>query len=102
MEILYSDIVKVFKAFCDENRLKILDQLRAREKCACELLDYLCVTQSTLSHHMKLLCDADVVKARKDGKWIYYSINIDGVERAKKMLDHQLNINKDIDKFNYK
>ncbi len=64
----YNDIVRVFKAFCDENRLKILEQLRVGEKCACDLLDYLRVTQSTLSHHMKLLCDADIVKGRKEGK----------------------------------
>lgn len=92
MATSYNDIVRVFKAFCDENRLKILEQLRIGEKCACDLLEDLRVTQSTLSHHMKLLCDADIVKGRKDGKWVYYSLNFDGIERMKKLLEQQLNV----------
>ena len=78
----YNDTVKIFKAFCDENRLKILEQLRTGEKCACKLLDELQITQPTLSHHMKLLCDADIVQGRKDGKWVHYSINPEGAKRA--------------------
>ena len=86
MSSAYNDIVKVFKAFCDENRLKILEQLRTGEKCACKLLDELHITQPTLSHHMKLLCDADIVQGRKEGKWVHYSINPEGAERAETML----------------
>ena len=82
----YNDTVKIFKAFCDENRLKILEQLRTGEKCACKLLDELQITQPTLSHHMKLLCDADIVQGRKDGKWVHYSINPEGAKRAKELL----------------
>ena len=84
---VYNDTVKVFKAFCDENRLKILEQLRTGEKCACKLLDELHITQPTLSHHMKLLCDADIVQGRKDGKWVHYSINQEGAKRAQKILE---------------
>lgn len=87
MASAYNDAVKVFKAFCDENRLKILEQLQTGEKCACKLLDELQITQSTLSHHMKLLCDADIVQGRKEGKWVHYSINQEGTERAKKILE---------------
>ena len=54
MASAYNDTVKVFKAFCDENRLRILEMLRTGEKCACKLLDDLQITQSTLSHHMKM------------------------------------------------
>ncbi|HAP20442.1 MAG TPA: ArsR family transcriptional regulator, partial [Lachnospiraceae bacterium] len=49
MASAYSDTVRIFKAFCDENRLKILAQLRTGEKCACKLLDDLHITQPTLS-----------------------------------------------------
>ena len=87
MTSIYNDTVKVFKAFCDENRLKILEQLRTGEKCACKLLDELHITQPTLSHHMKLLCDADIVQGRKDGKWVHYSINQEGAKRAQKILE---------------
>lgn len=88
----YSDTVKVFKAFCDENRLKILEQLRTGEKCACKLLDDLHITQPTLSHHMKLLCDADIVHGRKEGKWVHYSINREGAERAKLLLEELVSL----------
>lgn len=63
----YIENAKVFKAFCDENRLRILELLRSGEKCACKLLEELHISQSTLSHHMKLLCDAGVVQGRKEG-----------------------------------
>ena len=81
----YHDTVRVFKAFCDENRLRILEMLRTGEKCACKLLDDLHITQSTLSHHMKILCDAGIVQGRKDGKWVYYSISSEGADCARKL-----------------
>lgn len=78
--------VKVFKAFCDENRLQVLELLRGGEKCACVLLEKLQISQSTLSHHMKILCDSGIVVARKDGKWTYYSISREGSEQAGERL----------------
>lgn len=76
----------VFKAFCDENRIRILKLLRTGEKCACKLLEEINVTQPTLSHHMKILCDSGVVVGRKDGKWTHYSISPKGAEYAAKCL----------------
>ena len=92
MASAYNDTVRVFKAFCDENRLRILEMLRTGEKCACKLLDDLHITQSTLSHHMKILCDADIVQGRKEGKWVYYSINPDGADHAMELLEQQLSL----------
>lgn len=92
MASAYNDTVKVFKAFCDENRLRILEMLRTGEKCACKLLDDLQITQSTLSHHMKILCDADIVQGRKNGKWVYYSVNPKGADRARELLEQQLSL----------
>ncbi len=71
-----------FKAFCDENRIHILKLLRTGEKCACKLLEKLHITQPTLSHHMKILCDAGVVVGRKEGKWMHYSISPEGISFA--------------------
>lgn len=65
---------KVFKAFCDENRLVILQLLCSGEKCACKLQQVLSISQSTLSHHMKILCDSGMVIARREGKWTYYTV----------------------------
>ena len=62
---------RVFKAFCDENRLKILKLLEHGEMCACRLQEELGIGQSTLSHHMRILCDAGVVNARREGKWTH-------------------------------
>ena len=76
----------MFKAFCDENRIKILRLLQSGEKCACVLLDDLHITQPTLSHHMKILCDSGIVAGRKEGKWMHYSISPEGSENAVSML----------------
>ncbi len=87
METCEKNTALVFKAFCDENRIKILDILSSGEKCACKLLEALSVTQPTLSHHMKILCDAGIVTARKDGKWMHYSISHKGINVAQAYLD---------------
>lgn len=58
-------MASIFKAFCDENRIRILKMLRGGEKCACRLLEALAVTQPTLSHHMKILCDSGIVVNEK-------------------------------------
>jgi ArsR family transcriptional regulator len=77
---------KIFKAFCDENRLKILELLQNGEKCACILLEKLNIGQSTLSHHMKILVQSGIVTARSEGKWTYYSISLQGSQAAIDLL----------------
>lgn len=72
----------IFKAFCDENRIRILQLLQSGEKCACMLLEEMNITQPTLSHHMKILCDSGIVMGRKEGKWTHYSISPEGVKYA--------------------
>ncbi len=86
-------IATVFKAFCDENRIKILKQLLTGEKCACVLLDNLHISQPTLSHHMKILCDSGVVVMRKEGKWAHYSISAEGAAYASECLLSLTSIN---------
>lgn len=76
----------MFKAFADENRIQILELLRDGERCACMLLEEMKITQPTLSHHMKILCDAGVVVGRKEGKWMHYSISPDGALKAISVL----------------
>lgn len=78
----------MFKAFCDENRLHILELLRDGERCACDILEEMKITQPTLSHHMKILCDAGVVSGRKEGKWMHYSISEEGLEKIRNCLDY--------------
>lgn len=89
----YRGDAAIFKAFCDENRLLILEQLRSGEKCACKLLESLNIGQSTLSHHMKILCDSGIVKGRRDGKWTHYSICPRGSEYAQELLKALVTVN---------
>ncbi len=69
------ELAQFFKALGDENRLKIINILSEGERCACRLLEALNISQPTLSHHMKILCETGLVDHRKDGKWMYYSLN---------------------------
>ena len=82
----------IFKALSDENRIRILKLLRSGEKCACALLDNLRITQPTLSHHMKILCDSDIVVGRKEGKWTHYSISPDGAAAAVECLQELIKV----------
>ena len=87
MTSLNKETAKVFKAFCDENRLQILELLRGGEKCACRLLEEMSISQPTLSHHMKILCDSGIVAGRKEGKSMHYRISPEGVQIAKEYLN---------------
>lgn len=87
MTSLNQETARVFKAFCDENRLQILEQLGSGEKCACKLLEEMRISQPTLSHHMKILCDSGIVIGRKEGKWMHYRISPEGVQIAKEYLN---------------
>ena len=70
MEKDYERDSKIFKAFCDPNRLKILDILKSGEHCAC-----------------KILTDSKIVNVRKDGKWSHYSLSREGIQFAIDYLD---------------
>jgi len=78
----HDDMARVFKALCDPNRLIIVDMLRTGERCACEILDELPISQSTLSHHLKILCESEIVVCESKGKWKYYSLGRQGLEKA--------------------
>jgi ArsR family transcriptional regulator len=86
---------KVFKAFCDETRLSVLELLQSGEKCACVLLEKVDVGQPTLSHHMKILVESGIVNARKEGKWTYYSISEEGSETAARLLKEITTVTED-------
>ena len=80
------NIVPVLKALGDDTRAKIFEMLKGGELCACKILEGLNITQPTLSHHMKILCDCGLVIARKDWKWMHYSIDKDMLESLKSRL----------------
>jgi DNA-binding transcriptional ArsR family regulator len=65
---------KVFKALADSIRLRMLGLLSSREMCVCEVMVALDLTQPTASHHLRILENVGLVKDRKEGKWVFYSI----------------------------
>jgi ArsR family transcriptional regulator len=73
----YMDYCLIFKALGDSTRLEIVKMLSCGEMCACKILEGFEITQPTLSHHMKILCECGLVCARKDGKWSHYSLCAD-------------------------
>lgn len=96
MEINHEKNAKVFKAFCDEKRLLILELLRSGEKCACVLIEKTDIGQSALSYHMKILCESGIVESRQEGKWTHYKISRSEGEMAVGLLKEILTPNTDI------
>jgi len=88
------DFSTAFKALGDPNRLEIIEMLSDGEKCACKILERFEITQPTLSHHMKILCECSLVNVRKEGKWSHYSLNNEISESLKNFFD-SINKNKD-------
>ena len=93
MNIDTKEVANLFKAFCDDNRVRILLLLSTGEKCACRLLEEIDITQPTMSHHMKILCDSGIVIGRKEGKWMHYSISTEGAAHAARCLEALTKVN---------
>jgi ArsR family transcriptional regulator len=68
-----------FHALSDETRLQIIDRLSEGEQCVCDLTDLLDAAQSRLSFHLKTLKDAGILQDRRQGRWVYYSLNPDAI-----------------------
>jgi len=76
------DLVKAIKALSDETRLRILKVLLERECCVCEIMQALDISQSRASRNLGILEDAGFLKARRDGAWIVYSVDEEGMNRC--------------------
>lgn len=87
MKKKYEQAALLFRALSDPNRLAIIDMIKTEEKCACKILEELQITQPTLSHHMKILCDSGLVNSRREGKWMHYYINKELFEEVKQLFD---------------
>ena len=73
-EMLY-DLAELFKVFGDTTRIKILYALFSNEMCVCDIANLLNMTQSAISHQLRVLKQARLVKFRKEGKTVYYSLD---------------------------
>lgn len=79
-EELLLDLADLFKVFGDSTRVKILCALFKSEMCVCDIAALLCMTKSAISHQLRVLKQAKLVKYRRDGKVIYYSLDDDHVK----------------------
>ena len=79
--------VTLFHALSDSTRLEILEMLRAGERCVCDLQDGLDAAQSRLSFHLKVLKDVGLVTDRREGRWMYYSLNADALGEVGDLVD---------------
>ncbi len=75
------NLIKLFKALSDTNRIRILKMLEARSLCVCEITDVLNLANSTVSKHLSILRDAELIIDEKDGKWVNYYLNTSKTER---------------------
>ena len=78
----------VFKVISDESRLRIINMLSCGSMCACEILEKLDISQSTLSYHMKILTDSGLVGAVRDGSWMRYAVNKNRVKEVLLFFDN--------------
>ena len=78
---------RIFHALSDETRLAVLGWLRHGERCVCDLMDLLGAGQSLLSFHMRVLKEAGLVADRREGRWIHYALNPDGLEAAGRAIE---------------
>jgi len=79
----------LFQALSDPTRLELLERLKSREHCVCELTDALQAGQSRLSFHLKVLKNAGLIDDRREGRWMYYSIRISALEDLEDLV-HEL------------
>ena len=78
---------ELFHALSDRTRLSIIQRLRLGERCVCDLTDALDAAQSRLSFHLKVLKDAGLVSDRRDGRWMYYTLNTEALAEAGELVD---------------
>jgi ArsR family transcriptional regulator, arsenate/arsenite/antimonite-responsive transcriptional repressor len=78
---------ELFHALSDRTRLAIVQRLRAGERCVCELTDALEAAQSRLSFHLKVLKDAGLVTDRREGRWMYYTLNLETLAEVGELAD---------------
>jgi ArsR family transcriptional regulator len=78
---------RLFHALSDPTRLSILQRLRFGERCVCDLTDALAAAQSRLSFHLKVLKEAGLVSDRREGRWMYYTVNPEALSEMGEWLE---------------
>lgn len=79
-------ILGVFQALGDENRLRIIEVLQGGQRCVCDLQSSLDLGQSLLSHHLRVLREAGLVRARREGRWMHYTLSDEALGWAEEWI----------------
>jgi len=75
-------ILEILKILSDETRLKIVSLLAENELCVCELMEALRMSQSRISNHLRILRNTGIIEAKREGKWIFYSLAKDTMDKV--------------------
>lgn len=86
VSVSLKNAVSLFHALSDETRLALLERLGNGEQCVCELTDTLKAAQSRLSFHLRVLKEAGLILDRREGRWMYYSINPEAIEELEDVI----------------
>lgn len=82
-----SKLVKMLKAIADENRLQMINLLSCQSMCSCHFVSILNISQPNVSHHLKILKEAELITATKRGRWIDYNLNEKNISLIKNELN---------------
>jgi ArsR family transcriptional regulator len=81
------NLLQLLKTLSDDTRLDIILLLATGEKCVCEIFEKLKLPQNLVSHHVGILRQNNLIINRKDGKWVYYSLNRNEIKKLQSVLE---------------
>ncbi|GKS58384.1 transcriptional regulator [Nitrospira sp.] len=81
-------LAQIFHALSDETRLEVLERLQDGEQCVCELMETMKAAQSRLSFHLTVLKDAGLLVDRREGRWMYYSLDTAVFDEVDELITH--------------
>ncbi len=87
--MIYEEYSAICKALGDPTRACIFDMLKKGQMCACKILEAFNIKQPTLSYHMKMLTDCNLVLTKKEGKWNHYSLNWEIIDELSLFLERK-------------
>lgn len=87
-----SEMIDFLKIISEENRLKIICFLKNKEKCVCEIQEFLDIPQNLVSHHLKVMKNFNLIKSNKIGLNVFYSLDKDIIKKYSSLLNNFLNI----------
>jgi len=88
------ELCRLLRVLSEEKRLRIIHLLKDGEVCVCDLMERMDISQSLLSHHLGVLRKVGLVRDRRDGQWVYYSLNVDKLEELNEKCGQWLTVDK--------